>query len=575
MVKKKYSEEQKNIAIELLREGRTPREAATMSGVSESTVGGLVTLHGLQKRTKISSSIRLQICDLRKTGRSLKEISAITGVKIGTIGVIVTQAGLKQRADITSDQKKAAGELRRTTSLTLQQIAIQTGINPNSMESLVNEHGWRKSAIVTEDQKKRACELRTNNPNLFIREIAKLVGLKDTTTSGILIEAGLGFSDEQMEARYTQERKEREKRLHVLALEKGGAYVGGYTTNQELCDWTCQTGHAFSMRPANVTQDQWCPQCIFADGMSRPHKEIETFLREMCPDLPYLINDRKVIGPKELDIWIPSKKVAIEYCGLHYHGELKTGSRAKKRHVAKNELCEAQGIRLITIFADEWEYRRPQVEGYLRAILGAKGEKLPARKLIVTKGDKKEVKKFCQDFHIQGAGAGESFCLRDNDGRLIAAAVFSLKSRKGNVWTLDRYCVRPNCNVSGGCGRLLKAFCDYYQPRKIVSFSDKRWSQGRLYEALGFYLAKTIPVDYSYFKKGTLGPRIHKFNCRRKKLISMGADPGLTEWPMAKSVGFDRIWDCGKDRWELDFTATPKLSELITNVLTPDLDSGT
>ena len=60
----------------------------------------------------------------------------------------------------------------------------------------------------------------------------------------------------------------------------------------------------------------------------------------------------------ELDIYVESKKIAFEYCGLHWHGELLGGPGVRYRHLEKLEACSALGIALITIFADEWLTRQ-------------------------------------------------------------------------------------------------------------------------------------------------------------------------------------------------------------------------
>ncbi|NDB85961.1 MAG: tandem-95 repeat protein, partial [Alphaproteobacteria bacterium] len=64
-------------------------------------------------------------------------------------------------------------------------------------------------------------------------------------------------------------------------------------------------------------------------------------------------SDKKIIAPYELDIVIPSKKLAIEYCGLFWHSEYNRPD--PNYHANKLKLCGQQGYRLITIFEDETE----------------------------------------------------------------------------------------------------------------------------------------------------------------------------------------------------------------------------
>lgn len=84
-------------------------------------------------------------------------------------------------------------------------------------------------------------------------------------------------------------------------------------------------------------------------------------------------------------------------------------------------------------------------------------------------------------------------------GKLIAVATFSNARRwikdgkeiSSYEWT--RYASLPDMRVSGGMGKLLKAFIKDVQPDDIMSYADLEWSEGTVYERLGFkkeYLGK-------------------------------------------------------------------------------------
>jgi uncharacterized DUF497 family protein len=85
--------------------------------------------------------------------------------------------------------------------------------------------------------------------------------------------------------------------------------------------------------------------------ISTQEKEICEFLEEHS--IKYEQSNRKIIYPLEVDIYIPSKKVAIEINGLYWHSE-KSGNKLKDYHLNKTDLCEKEGIRLVHIFDDEW-----------------------------------------------------------------------------------------------------------------------------------------------------------------------------------------------------------------------------
>lgn len=62
-------------------------------------------------------------------------------------------------------------------------------------------------------------------------------------------------------------------------------------------------------------------------------------------------NDRTILRPKELDIYLPDLKIGIEYNGLYWHAI--ENSRDKYSHRNKSLACRKLGIRLIHIFEFE------------------------------------------------------------------------------------------------------------------------------------------------------------------------------------------------------------------------------
>ena len=88
--------------------------------------------------------------------------------------------------------------------------------------------------------------------------------------------------------------------------------------------------------------------------------------------------------------------------------------------------------------------------------------------------------------------SGELNGMRDDRGRLIAVATFSNarkwikdgKEIRSYEWT--RYASIPDLRVSGGMGKLLKAFIKEVNPDDIMSYADLEWSEGEVYKRLGF-----------------------------------------------------------------------------------------
>jgi hypothetical protein len=81
---------------------------------------------------------------------------------------------------------------------------------------------------------------------------------------------------------------------------------------------------------------------------------------------------------------------------------------------------------------------------------------------------------------------------QDNIGCLIAVATFSnarkwiKEGREIRSYEWVRYASLPGLRVSGGMGKLLGTFIKEVQPDDIMSYADLEWSEGRVYDMLGF-----------------------------------------------------------------------------------------
>ncbi len=76
-------------------------------------------------------------------------------------------------------------------------------------------------------------------------------------------------------------------------------------------------------------------------------------------------SNKKIIKPLEIDLYSPILKIGIDYAGLYWHSE---EYKDQNYHVSKMNICSKIGIRLITIFEDEWETKKEWVKQKLKEI---------------------------------------------------------------------------------------------------------------------------------------------------------------------------------------------------------------
>ena len=86
------------------------------------------------------------------------------------------------------------------------------------------------------------------------------------------------------------------------------------------------------------------------------------------------------------------------------------------------------------------------------------------------------------------------------NNELIALMMFGKPCFTSNAeWEMLRFCVELGHHVPGAAGKLLKHFERKHSPKSLVSYADRRWSRGKLYEALEFKLDHISKPNYWYF----------------------------------------------------------------------------
>ena len=122
----------------------------------------------------------------------------------------------------------------------------------------------------------------------------------------------------------------------------------------------CEKGHEWSPFAYAIGG---CPQCMQGSMTSKEEDLFAGFLSSLLPNTEICRSVRGLIYPQEVDIYIPSKQVAIEFNGLYWHSE-KAG-KGKDYHYNKWLSCKNKGVRLITVWEDDWRYRRDAVTQYI------------------------------------------------------------------------------------------------------------------------------------------------------------------------------------------------------------------
>lgn len=180
-----------------------------------------------------------------------------------------------------------------------------------------------------------------------------------------------------------------------------------------------------------------------------------------------------------------------------------------------------------------------------------------ARKCKIEEIDSKHCKLFLEKNHIQGYVGSKINIGLFYDDELVSLMTFGKKrlSLGTKVFTegeyeLLRFANLQGTSVVGGASKLFKYFINKYKPKTILSFADKNWSNGNLYEKLNFKKISETEPNYWYIKNGI---RYHRFSFRKDILVKEGFDKNMTESEIMKSRNFIRIYDCGNIKYGLSF----------------------
>lgn len=294
-----------------------------------------------------------------------------------------------------------------------------------------------------------------------------------------------------------------------------------WTTKYKFRCEKCNHSFQHSLYHKNMV---FCPKCSPV-GKNKPELEIYDFLSNILPEENIKIRDRTVLSGKELDFYIPSKKIAIEHDGLYWHSEGKSGKvgHGKHSHVNKLKACAFHGIDLIRIFEDEWRYKPNVVKFLIKKRLGLLTMPIP-EKTDVRSLSKNEYDNFVNENSLNLSNKITSIRIGLFIENKLVSAIGVQKNRKlSDVYDIIDIIQSNDTSYNINCVTVL---VDYlikkYSPISIVKYIDRRIEQW----------------DYLL----TYGFEIKDFNNPRWYLLSDDYKSRIYD---TKTFVGNKIWDCG------------------------------
>lgn len=270
--------------------------------------------------------------------------------------------------------------------------------------------------------------------------------------------------------------------------------VSDYTSADQHIEAICPNGHNYTFTLTNFQQGYRCGEC--SSKVTAPHRELIDRYEDLSPS----INTKKVIYPKELDLYFKDRNLAIEYCGIYWHSD-KRSHIHPTYHRDKMIACRSRQIRLITIFEDEWISRKAVCISHLDRLLDCNIEKISSKKCLVRSVSKDCIYEFILTNNIvfrSDFNFGYGLYYQEKLVQVVAGeALEGLTLKLTSLTTASGYV------VDGGAEKLFKSFKRFANKNlyeKIEVLIDMRWETGDVYRHLGFDLFQEIDYKSHCFK---------------------------------------------------------------------------
>jgi len=270
------------------------------------------------------------------------------------------------------------------------------------------------------------------------------------------------------------------------------------------------------------------------NNSSLKEDEIKSFIEN---DLKLKTEKNKtILNNKEIDIYIPESRLGVEFDGLYWHSSI---YKNNKYHLNKTELCEKKEIQLLHVFEDEWVFKKEIVKSIIKSKLNIFNSKIFSEDCVINNINSDKSKIFLNENNIHDYTKSKLNFGLYNDDELVF--LISFKKTNKNEYKMINICNKINHYVVDGASKLLNYFIITYQPKSIITFSDRRYSNDSLLKQLGFSFLNNTKPDYYYFKSSGLT----RYNKKEIQVFNNDKEQDINN-------KYLKIFDCGKSKFILN-----------------------
>lgn len=259
--------------------------------------------------------------------------------------------------------------------------------------------------------------------------------------------------------------------------------------------------------------------------VSKGERDMALFLSDLGEIVT--TSNKKLARPKEIDIFIEDKHLAVEVNGLAWHCE----SRGKdnKYHIGKTNSCKDNEVRLIHIMDIDWNNRPDVVKSLLKRELNYFDTIIDSKECELKLVDLEITEQFFQENHIAGKIKGTVNIGLYFNNELVMVTAF-------NKTKILRVSYKNNFDITGGLEKIINYYILEYKQKFLEIKIDLRWDSKEQFDKLGFIHLRMLKPDFAITKP------YKKLWLRSEK---------KENWKKLKEMGFDRIFDCGYELLQL------------------------
>ena len=279
--------------------------------------------------------------------------------------------------------------------------------------------------------------------------------------------------------------------------------------------------------------------CGCTSVASKGEVALYEFIKEILPNEEVEQNPR-ILNLKEIDVYVPSKRVGFEFNGLYWHSDAL--GKDEYYHIGKTEVAKEKNIDLIHIFEHQWKFKEDLVKDYILKYLNLQSSEIDLSLCTIQEVSKEESFNFhtnnnLYDTQISDINLGLHFM-----NECVALISINKFESHYEITTLNMKRDFYNKDVYK---YLLNHFETNYPKKDIHCINDIALPIKDILEHLGFsFYKREFPKGY-YFNCSSL----EILNKEQIKDIIQNSSIKDDEYQAVTEEGYLRYWDCGKDTY--------------------------